>query len=258
MVDIKESEAETILMIFLLFQPCDDQQAAQEGSDAENTGARTLQFGGQTPQATTQQQQQQRQKDAMVQDTAANRAAAKQLVRCLAWILHVVWHPWCLPSGMNLCWDDCECLCAWFTTVSTVTVAQKLMFLSCGYQLTHFLQGKQCFAGGHGWWLHEFCYQKHVKQVHQNGDGTKIEILLVLILVCPWCMRAISSSRLFFPHLHFGIFTIYFKFSSPFLFFSFIRFSNTSSSTLLPARIQIAGLATTFSLHITNIKAAAL
>eukprot|EP00041_Stephanoeca_diplocostata_P020328 m.453034 g.453034 ORF g.453034 m.453034 type:complete len:364 (+) comp21545_c0_seq1:65-1156(+) len=99
---------------------------AHEGGDGQNTGTRTLQFGGQKQQQQQQQQhpqQQQRQQDAMVQDTAANRAAAKQL-------------------------------------------------------LTHFLQGKQCFAGGHGWWLHEFCYQKHVKQVHQNGDGTKIEILL--------------------------------------------------------------------------------
>mmetsp|Transcript_21349 Transcript_21349/g.55733 ORF Transcript_21349/g.55733 Transcript_21349/m.55733 type:complete len:500 (+) Transcript_21349:168-1667(+) len=44
--------------------------------------------------------------------------------------------------------------------------------------LTRFFQGKQCFGGGQGWWQHEFCYKKHVKQVHTNPDGTRIEINL--------------------------------------------------------------------------------
>ena len=29
-----------------------------------------------------------------------------------------------------------------------------------------------------GWWQHEFCYMKHVKQIHTNPDGSKIEVLL--------------------------------------------------------------------------------
>lgn len=44
--------------------------------------------------------------------------------------------------------------------------------------LTRFFQGKQCFGGGQGWWQHEFCYMKHVKQVHFNADGSRDEVLM--------------------------------------------------------------------------------
>lgn len=32
--------------------------------------------------------------------------------------------------------------------------------------------------GGQGWWQHEFCYRKHVKQIHRNQDGSTDEVLL--------------------------------------------------------------------------------
>eukprot|EP00040_Diaphanoeca_grandis_P006035 m.35623 g.35623 ORF g.35623 m.35623 type:complete len:521 (-) comp17173_c0_seq1:392-1954(-) len=44
--------------------------------------------------------------------------------------------------------------------------------------LDKFLSGKECFVGGQGWWVHEFCYMKHVKQVHVEADGSRTEVLL--------------------------------------------------------------------------------
>lgn len=55
---------------------------------------------------------------------------------------------------------------------------EKQMENSARSMLNLFLQGKQCFMGGQGWWQHEFCYQKHVKQIHKNDDGTTQEVLL--------------------------------------------------------------------------------
>ena len=39
--------------------------------------------------------------------------------------------------------------------------------------LVKFLKGQHCFLGGQGWWQFEFCYKRHVRQIHRNDDGTE-------------------------------------------------------------------------------------
>jgi endoplasmic reticulum lectin 1 len=58
------------------------------------------------------------------------------------------------------------------------TMNAKQMKAAAKQLLSRFFQGKQCFSGGKGWWQHEFCYMKHVKQVHFNPDGSRVEVLI--------------------------------------------------------------------------------
>ena len=42
----------------------------------------------------------------------------------------------------------------------------------------NFITGKECVVGGAGWWKYEFCFQKSIKQFHQEKNGKKTEIIL--------------------------------------------------------------------------------
>lgn len=45
--------------------------------------------------------------------------------------------------------------------------------------LHSFLSGEQCISGGSGWWKHEICYKRFVKQFHQGqGEEGRSEIML--------------------------------------------------------------------------------
>jgi endoplasmic reticulum lectin 1 len=41
-----------------------------------------------------------------------------------------------------------------------------------------FLTGEMCLRGGSGWWTHELCLKKQVKQIHQEVDNSETEVLL--------------------------------------------------------------------------------
>ncbi|XP_078673945.1 endoplasmic reticulum lectin 1-like isoform X1 [Branchiostoma floridae x Branchiostoma belcheri] len=44
----------------------------------------------------------------------------------------------------------------------------KITSLTDKQVLEEFLRGEYCLKGGTGWWKHEFCYGKHVHQVHED------------------------------------------------------------------------------------------
>eukprot|EP00038_Savillea_parva_P010410 m.190064 g.190064 ORF g.190064 m.190064 type:complete len:510 (+) comp17939_c0_seq1:237-1766(+) len=64
------------------------------------------------------------------------------------------------------------------TVQAQPVLSAKAQKAAANQLLTRFFKGKQCFGGGQGWWQHEFCYGKHVKQIHVNPDGTRIEVVL--------------------------------------------------------------------------------
>lgn len=43
-----------------------------------------------------------------------------------------------------------------------------------------FLTTETCVIGGVGWWKYDFCYQKSLKQIHQDKKGPRTEVLLGL------------------------------------------------------------------------------
>ncbi|VDQ08851.1 unnamed protein product [Trichobilharzia regenti] len=56
-------------------------------------------------------------------------------------------------------------------------------------QVKEFLHGKLCLSGKLGWWTHEICFNKHVRQYHEV-----IQLVSIFVLLISWVLSLFKSA----------------------------------------------------------------